>query len=447
MNETQAADRTSEDLASFWMPFTDNRYFKRDPRMLTAANGMHFTADDGHEVLDGTSGLWCVNAGHGRSQITDAVAKQLGTLDFGPTFQMGHPLPFRLAERLGAHLPAGLDRIFFANSGSEAVDSALKIARAYQHARGTPGRWRIIGRERAYHGVNFGGISAGGIGNNRRHFGPLLPGCDHLPHTHDLERNAFSRGQPEFGVERADELERLVGLHGAETIAACIVEPVAGSTGVLLPPKGYLQRLREICDKHDILLIFDEVITGFGRVGGAFASGRFDVVPDMITMAKGLTNGAIPMGAVAVRREIHDAFMQGDGKGPAIELFHGYTYSGHPVACAAGLAALDVFENEGLFERSLELEAKWADRAHELASAPNVIDVRNIGLVAGIELSPREGQPGQRAFEVFRHCYDQGLLIRVTADIIALSPPLIVSEAQIDQIFSVLGEALHAIGD
>jgi len=445
MNETRTPAKTTEDLASFWMPFTDNRYFKRDPRLMIAANGMHYTADDGHEVLDGTSGLWCVNAGHARSEITDAVAKQLGTLDFGPTFQMGHPLPFRLAERLGAHLPAGLDRIFFSNSGSEAVDSALKIARAYQHARGTPGRWRIIGRERAYHGVNFGGISVGGIVNNRRHFGPLVGGCDHLPHTHDLERNAFSRGLPEHGAERADELERLVGLHGAETIAACIVEPVAGSTGVLLPPRGYLQRLREICDRHDILLIFDEVITGFGRVGGAFASGRFEVVPDMITMAKGLTNGAVPMGAVAVRRDIHDAFMQGDGKGPAIELFHGYTYSGHPVACAAGLAALDVFENEGLFERSLEIESKWADRAHELASAPNVIDVRNIGLVAGIELAPREGQPGQRAFEIFRHCCDQGLLIRVTADIIALSPPLIVSEDQIDHIFNVLGDALHAI--
>lgn len=445
MNKSRNTAASHEEMASFWMPFTDNRYFKRDPRMMAAANGMHFTADDGHEILDGTAGLWCVNAGHARAEITDAVTKQLQTLDFGPTFQMGHHPPFRLAERLGAHLPAGLDRIFFTNSGSEAVDSALKIARAYQHARGTPGRWRIIGRERGYHGVNFGGISAGGIVNNRRHFGPLLPGCDHLPHTHDLTRNAFSRGQPKHGVELADELERLIGLNGAETIAACIVEPVAGSTGVLLPPKGYLERLREICDRHDILLIFDEVITGFGRVGDAFASSRFGVVPDMITLAKGLTNGAIPMGAVAVRRDIHDAFMQGDGKGPAIELFHGYTYSGHPVACAAGIAALDVYERDSLFQRSRELESKWADRAHELASAPSVIDVRNIGLVAGIELAPREGQPGQRAFEVFRRCYDQGLLIRVTADIIALSPPLIVSEEQIDHIFSVLGDALHAI--
>jgi len=433
------------DLAPFWMPFTDNRHFKRHPRLLTAAQGMHFTAEDGHDVLDGTAGLWCVNAGHGRPEITEAVTEQLKTLDFGPTFQMGHPMPFRLAERLEAHLPQGLDRIFFTNSGSEAVDTALKIARAWQHARGTPGRWRIIGRERAYHGVNFGGISAGGIGNNRRHFGPLLGGCDHLPHTHDLERNAFSRGQPEHGAERADELERLVALHGADTIAACIVEPVAGSTGVLLPPKGYLERLREICDRHDILLIFDEVITGFGRVGDAFGSGRFGVVPDMITMAKGLTNGAIPMGAVAVRRDIHDAFMQGEGKGPAIELFHGYTYSGHPVASAAGIAALDVYEREGLFQRARELESKWADRAHELASAPNVIDVRNIGLVAGIELAPREGKPGQRAFEVFHRCFEQGLLIRVTADIIALSPPLIVSEEEIDRIFSILGDALQAI--
>ena len=434
-------------LDQFWMPFTAGRYFKGDPRMLVAAEGMNFTADDGHSVLDGTAGLWCVNAGHGRSEIADAVSAQLRQLDFGPTFQMGHPLPFRFAERLSEFLPAGLDRVFFTNSGSESVDTALKIARAYQRARGQAGRWRLIGRERAYHGVNFGGISVGGIGPNRRPYGPLVGGTDHLPHTHDPERNAFTVGQPEHGVERADELERLIALHGADTVAAVIVEPIAGSTGVLLPPKGYLERLREICDRHDILLIFDEVITGFGRVGEAFAAQRFGVTPDMITMAKGMTNGAIPMGAVAVRREIHDAFEQGDPRGPGIELFHGYTYSGHPAACAAGLATLDIYEQEGLLTRSRELEAHWSRRAHELDGAPNVIDVRDFGLIAAVELAPRPGSPGERAFQVFRHCFDQGLLIRVTADIIALSPPLIVSTEQIDRIFSILGDALHACAD
>lgn len=437
--------RPDASLDAFWMPFTDNRYFKADPRMIVSAEGMHYTASDGHQVMDGTGGLWCVNAGHGRSEITDAVARQLGKLDYGPTFQLGHPLPFEFAERLAGHLPEGIDRVFFTNSGSESVDTALKIARAYQHARGQPGRWRLIGRERGYHGVNFGGISVGGIVNNRRHFGPLVGGTDHLPHTHDLARNAFTRGLPEQGAEYANELERILALHGPETVAAVIVEPIAGSTGVLMPPKGYLQRLREICDRHDILLIFDEVITGFGRTGAAFAAQRFDVRPDMITMAKGLTNGAVPMGAVATSRQIHDTFMQGDGKGPAIELFHGYTYSGHPTACAAGLASLDIYEREGLLTRARELEAHWEKRAHELASAPNVIDVRNFGLIAGIELAPREGAPGQRAFQVFRRCFDDGLLIRITADIIALSPPLIVTSEQIDEIFSRLGEALHAV--
>ena len=434
-------------LDAFWMPFTANQYFRADPRMLVAAEGMYYTADDGHSVLDGTSGLWCVNAGHGRSEIADAVGEQLRTMDFGPTFQMGHPLPFRFAERLADYLPEGLDRLFFTNSGSEAVDSALKIARAYQHARGQPGRWRLIGRSRAYHGVNFGGISVGGIGNNRRRFGPLVGGVDHLPHTHDPQRNAFTVGLPEHGVEYADELEHILALHGPETVAAVIVEPIAGSTGVLLPPKGYLQRLREICDRHDILLIFDEVITGFGRTGSAFAAQEFGVVPDMITMAKGMTNGAVPMGGVAAHRAIHDAFMQGDPRGPGIELFHGYTYSGHPTACAAGIAAMDVFEREGLFTRARELESHWARRAHELDNAPNVVDVRNYGLIAAIELAPRPGGAGERAFEVFRRCFDQGALIRVTADIIALSPPLIVSEAEIDRLFDILGEALQHCAD
>jgi len=439
--DTAAGART--DLDAFWMPFTANQYFKQDPRMLVEADGMHFTADDGHRVLDATAGLWCVNAGHGRQEITDAVARQLGKLDYGPTFQMGHPLPFEFAERLTHHLPEGMDRVFFTNSGSESVDTALKIARAYQHARGQSGRWRLIGRARGYHGVNFGGISVGGIVNNRRLFGPLVGGVDHLPHTHDLEHNAFSKGQPEWGAHLADELENLVALHGADTIAAVIVEPVAGSTGVLLPPKGYLERLRAICDRHGIVLIFDEVITGFGRTGTAFAAERFGVKPDMITMAKGMNNGSIPMGGVAVSRGIYDAFMHDRAAGPAIELFHGYTYSGHPAACAAGIAAMDIYEREGLLTRGSELEAHWEKRAHELASAPNVIDVRNLGLIAGIELAPRDGAPGQRAFEVFRRCFDDGLLIRVTADIIALSPPLIVSEAQIDEIFSTLGNALH----
>ncbi|MDZ7747600.1 MAG: aminotransferase class III-fold pyridoxal phosphate-dependent enzyme [Halofilum sp. (in: g-proteobacteria)] len=342
-------------------------------------------------------------------------------------------------------LPEGLDRVFFTNSGSESVDTALKIARAYQHARGQGGRWRLIGRARGYHGVNFGGISVGGIMPNRRLYGPMVGGTDHLPHTHDLEHNAFSRGQPARGAHLADELENLVALHGADTLCAVIVEPVAGSTGVLLPPQGYLQRLREICDRHDILLVFDEVITGFGRTGAAFGAERFGVTPDMITMAKGITNGAVPMGAVAVRREIHDAFMQGEAAGPRIELTHGYTYSGHPVACAAGLAALDIYEREDLLGRASALEDYWERRAHELAGAPNVIDVRNLGLIAGIELAPREGAPGQRAFEVFRRCFDDGVLIRVTADIIALSPPLIVSEEEIDRMFATLGDALHAV--
>jgi beta-alanine--pyruvate transaminase len=436
--------QTGGDYAAFWMPFTDNQQFKREPRMLVEAEGMTYRAQDGHEVLDGTAGLWCVNAGHGRREIIDAVARQLEKLDFAPTFQMGHPLPFELAERLTEHTPAGLDRVFFTNSGSESVDTALKIARAYQHARGQAGRWRLIGRERAYHGVNFGGTSVGGIGNNRKVYGPLLAGTDHVRHTHDLERNAFSDGLPEHGAELAEDLERLVTLHGAETIAAFIVEPIAGSTGVLLPPKGYLERVREICDRHGILLIFDEVITGFGRVGASFAAERFGVTPDMITMAKGLTNGVVPMGAVAVRREIHDAFMHGSASGAAIDLFHGYTYSGHPTACAAGLAALDIFERDGLLTRARELEDYWAKRAHELDTAPNVIDVRNYGLIAAVELAAKPGAPGQRGFEALRRCFEDGLLVRVTGDIIALSPPLIVSEEQIDRIFSLLGDALHA---
>ncbi|MFC0219508.1 aspartate aminotransferase family protein [Pseudochelatococcus lubricantis] len=434
-------------LDSYWMPFTANRQFKKAPRLLAAAEGMHYTTDDGRRVLDGTAGLWCVNAGHGRRQITAAVERQLSTLDYAPSFQMGHPIAFEFAERLAAIAPGGpeakLDRVFYTGSGSESVDTALKIAIAYQRAIGQGTRTRVIGRERGYHGVGFGGISVGGLVNNRRVF-PLLPGTDHLRHTHDPDRNAFTRGLPEHGAELADDLERLVALHGAETIAAVIVEPVAGSTGVLLPPKGYLERLREIATRHGILLIFDEVISGFGRLGTPFATDYFGVTPDIVTTAKGLTNGTIPMGAVFVKRDVHDALMTGPEA--AIELFHGYTYSGHPVACAAGLATLDVYAGEGLLTRGAALAQEWEDAIFTLKDAPNVIDIRTIGLVAGIELASRPGAAGARAYDVFLDCFHKGLLIRVTGDIIALSPPLIVEREQIGEIVSVLGDALASAG-
>jgi len=428
-------------LENYWMPFTANRQFKASPRLLVSAKGMHYASDDGRDVLDGTAGLWCVNAGHGRETITAAVERQLATLDYAPSFQMGHPVAFDFAERLARIAPGGLDRVFFANSGSESVDTALKIALAYQRAVGQASRTRLIGRERGYHGVGFGGISVGGLVNNRRAFAAQLPGVSHLRHTHDLTRNAFVRGQPDHGAELADDLERLVALHGAETIAAVIVEPVAGSTGVLIPPKGYLERLRQLCTQHGLLLIFDEVITGFGRLGAPFATDLFGVVPDLVTAAKGLTNGTIPMGAVFASRAVHDALMTGPEA--AIELFHGYTYSGHPVACAAGLATLDIYEQEGLLTRAAEIEAVWADAMHSLAGLPNVIDVRTIGLVAGIELSPRAGAPGSRAYDVFVDCFERGLLIRVTGDIIALSPPLIVEPGHIEAMLTILSAALR----
>ncbi len=434
----------SPKLDSFWMPFTANRQFKAAPRMLATAEGMYYTDVDGNSVLDGTAGLWCVNAGHGRKQISSAVEKQLSTMDFAPTFQMGHNIAFDFATRLGEIAPRGdgkiLDRVFFTGSGSESVDTALKIAIAYQRAIGQGTRTRVIGRERGYHGVGFGGISVGGLVNNRRVF-PLLPGADHLRHTHDLEKNAFSKGQPEHGAELADDLERMVALHGAETIAAVIVEPLAGSTGVLVPPKGYLDRLAAIAKKHGILLIFDEVITGFGRLGTPFASDYFGVTPDLITTAKGLTNGAIPMGAVFASRHIYDGLMHGPEG--AIELFHGYTYSGHPVACAAGIATLDVYAEEGLLTRAAELADSWQEAMHSLKSAKNVIDIRTLGLVAGIELSSRDGAVGARAYDVFVDCFKKGLLIRVTGDVIALSPPLIVSKEEIAKIVSVLGDAIN----
>ncbi|BBE34508.1 aspartate aminotransferase family protein [Sphingosinicella microcystinivorans] len=428
-------------LDNFWMPFTANRQFKAAPRLLAEAEGMYYRSDDGRRVLDGTAGLWCVNAGHGRREIAEAVGEQLRTLDYAPTFQMGHPIAFRFAERLGEIAPAGLDRIFFTNSGSEAVDTALKIAVAYQRAIGQGTRTRFIGRERGYHGVGFGGISVGGLVNNRRVF-PTLPGTDHLRHTHDPVRNAFSQDLPEHGAELADDLERLVGLHGAETIAAVIVEPMAGSTGVLLPPKGYLERLREIATRHGILLIFDEVITGFGRLGTPFATEKFGVQPDIVTTAKAITNGAVPMGAVFCARGVHDALMQGPES--AIELFHGYTYSGHPVACAAGMATLDIYAREGLLTRAAELEAYWKEAVFSLRGLPTITDIRAIGLVAGIELASREGAPGSRAYDVFTDCFQRGLLIRVTGDIIALSPPLIAEKAEIDTMIEMLRETIKA---
>jgi beta-alanine--pyruvate transaminase len=433
----------NDPLAAFWMPFTANRAYKAHPRQLASAKDMHYTTDQGARVLDGTSGLWCVNAGHCRTPITEAIRKTAGELDFAPVFQLGHPLAFELATRLARLMPEGLDRIFFTNSGSESVDTALKIALAYQRARGQGTRTRLIGRERGYHGVGFGGISVGGIVNNRRQYGTLLTGVDHMSHTHNLENNAFSRGQPQWGAHLADDLERIVALHGAETIAAVIVEPMAGSTGVLIPPIGYLERLRAICDTHGILLIFDEVITAFGRIGGATAAGTLGVTPDMITMAKGLTNAAVPMGAVAVRRSVHDTIVEGAADG--IELFHGYTYSGHPLAAAAALATLDLYQAEGLFDRAHELGRYWEDAMHSLRGKRHVIDVRTIGLVGGIELQPRPGAPTKRATELFQKCFDAGLLVRATGDIIALSPPLILETAHIDEMVGRIAQLVETV--
>jgi beta-alanine--pyruvate transaminase len=438
------SDTSPSSLEEFWMPFSANRQFKSKPRMFIAAKDMHYTTDDGREVLDATAGLWCCNIGHARPRVVEAVQKQIETLDYAPAFQMGHPKVFELGTRLADMMPGDIDHVFFTNSGSESVDTALKIALAYHKAKGDAGRTRLVGRERGYHGVGFGGISVGGIPNNRRFFGSLLTGVDHLPHTHNLSENAFSKGQPEWGAHLADELENIVGLHGADTIAAVIVEPIAGSTGVLIPPQGYLERLREICTKHGILLIFDEVITAFGRVGATTTAAEYyGVQPDMITMAKGLTSGTIPMGAVAVKGEIYDAFMTGPEN--AIELFHGYTYSGHPVAAAAGLATLETYEEEGLFDRTGELAPYWEEALHSLKGLPRVIDLRNTGLIGAIELEGIEGKPTERAFDAFLKCFDKGLLIRTTGDTIALSPPLIISREQIDEIFGTLSDVIKEI--
>ena len=440
-----ALDRkpTPNDLNAFWMPFTANRQFKSAPRMFVAAKDMHYTTSDGRQVLDGTAGLWCCNAGHCRPKITEAIQKQAAELDYAPAFQMGHPIAFELANRLVDIAPNGIEHVFYTNSGSESVETALKIAIAYHRARGEGARTRLIGRERGYHGVNFGGISVGGIVNNRKMFGTLLGGVDHLPHTHLPAQNAFTKGQPEHGAYLADDLERIVALHGAETIAAVIVEPMAGSTGVLMPPKGYLEKLREITRKHGILLIFDEVITGFGRLGSAFAAQHFDVLPDMMTTAKGLTNGVIPMGAVLTTAAVHDAFMNGPEH--MIELFHGYTYSGNPIAAAAGIATLDTYKEEGLFQRAADLEGYWADALHSLKGLPHVIDIRNMGLIGAVELQPMEGAPTKRAFEAFLRAYDKGILIRTTGDIIAMSPPLIISKAEIDQLIGTLADVLKTL--
>ncbi|SIS36852.1 aspartate aminotransferase family protein [Insolitispirillum peregrinum] len=441
--DTTASATATNDLSSFWMPFTANRQFKSAPRMLTRAKGMFYETSEGRPVLDGTAGLWCCNAGHGDPRIVSAIQNQAAELDYAPAFQMGHPLAFTLASRLAQLMPGDLNRVFFTNSGSESVDTALKIALAYHRVRGEATRTRLIGRERGYHGVGFGGISVGGIVNNRRFFGSLLNGVDHMRHTHQPELNAFTRGQPEHGAELADDLERIVALHGAETIAAVIVEPMAGSTGVLMPPKGYLERLRSICDKYGILLIFDEVITGFGRLGSSFAVERFGVIPDLVTTAKGITSGTVPMGAVFARDGIYDAFMHGAPN--AIELFHGYTYSAHPLACAAALATLDIYRDDKLFERADSLAQYWEDAAFSLKGISNVVDIRTMGLIAGIELSSRPGAIGERAFEAFLKCYDKGVMIRTTGDIIALSPPLIIEKEHIDQIFNTLAEVLPTI--
>ena len=431
----------ASDLGAYWMPFTANRQFKDKPRMLARASGMYYETPEGRKVLDGVAGLWCVNAGHGRQEITDAVSRQLAEMDYAPPFQMGHPAAFELANALVRVAPAGLEHVFFTNSGSESVDTALKIALAFHRARGDAARVRLLGRERGYHGVGFGGISVGGMVANRKAWpSAMIPGVDHLKHTHDPARNGFTRGLPAHGAEFADDLERLVALHDASTIAAVIVEPIAGSTGVVLPPVGYLQRLREICDKHGILLIFDEVITGFGRTGSPFAAQEFGVTPDMITCAKGLTNGAVPMGAVLVSRKIYDAFMAGPA---GIELFHGYTYSAHPIACAAGLAALDVYRRDGLLTRAKQMAPAFEQAVHSLRGLPHVIDIRNYGLVAGIELASIAGSPGARAFGVYLECFERGLLIRTTGDIIALSPALIIEPDHIDELAGILGAALR----
>src|ERR1700758_4631428 len=438
------ATRQTNDLDAFWLPFTPNRAFKRAPRLITSAKGMHYFTPDGRAVLDGLAGVWCSNAGHNRDSIVSAIQRQAAELDYAPAFHFAHPKSFELASRIAALAPADLDRVFFCNSGSEAVDTALKIALAYHHVRGEGARTRLIGRERGYHGVGFGGIAVGGIVNNRKHFGALLAGVDHLPHTYDREKQAFTKGEPEYGSHFADELENLVNLHGANTIAAVIVEPMAGSTGVIPAPKGYLKRLREITQKHGILLIFDEVITGYGRLGHAFAAERYGVLPDMLTFAKGVTNGAAPMGGVIVRDTIHDAFMNGPEH--VVELTHGYTYSAHPLACAAGLATLDIYRDEKLFERANKIEPKFADAVMSLKGQPNVVDIRTVGLTAGIDLASKPDAVGKRGYDAMVSAFhDNDLMLRIAGDTLALTPPLIISEDQIGEIIDKVGKVIRAV--
>ncbi|ABE38526.1 aspartate aminotransferase family protein [Rhodopseudomonas pseudopalustris] len=439
-----SAVNVPNDLEAFWMPFTANRAFKRAPKMIAGAKDMHYFTTDGRKIIDAASGMWCSNAGHGRTEISAAIAAQAEALDFSPPFQFGQPKAFELASRIVELAPDGLDHVFFCNSGSEAADTALKIAMAWQQIRGQGSRTRFIGRERGYHGVGFGGTAVGGIGNNRKMFGTLLNGVDHLPATYDRDKQAFSKGEPEYGAHFADALEGLVNLHGANTIAAVIVEPMAGSTGVLPAPKGYLKKLREITKKHGILLIFDEVITGFGRLGHAFAAERYGVTPDMITFAKGVTNGAVPMGGVIASAEIHDAFMSGPDY--AVELFHGYTYSAHPLACAAGLATLDIYRDEKLFERAKALEPKFADAVMALRSEPNVLDIRTIGLTAGIDLAPLSDGPGKRGYEAMNSAFhDHELMLRIAGDTLALTPPLILSEDHIGEIADKVAKVIRAV--
>jgi beta-alanine--pyruvate transaminase len=431
------------DMDAYWMPFTGNRQFKANPRLMASADGMYFKTTDGRDVLDGVSAMWCCNAGHNRPRIVEAIRQQVGEMDYSPAFQIGHHKAFELANRLVALMPGTLNHVFFTNSGSESVETALKMAIAYHRIQGDGARTRLIGREKGYHGVNFGGMSVGGMPANRKMFGALVAGVDHLRHTHGDPRNAFSRGEPEYGAELADDLERLCALHDPSTIAACIVEPVQGSAGVIVPPKGYLKRLREICDKHGILLIFDEVITGFGRLGTPFAVDYFGVEPDLVTTAKGITNGVIPMGAVFAQAKIYDAFMQGPPN--AIEFFHGYTYSGNPIACAAALATLDTYAEEGLLTRAASLAKYWEDAMHSLRGARNVIDVRNLGLIGAVELATGAGGPTQRGFEAYVKLFEAGLLCRTTGDTIAFAPPLIAEYSHIDFLAETLGKVIQSI--
>jgi len=443
-SENFQAGPTAEDLEALWMPFTHNRYFRKHPRTVVQGEGMYYTAADGRRILDGLSGLWCSNAGHRHPRIVEAIKHQLDVLDYAPPFQSNHDKAFELAGALTRTVGRGFDQVFFTNSGSEAVDTALKIALAYHKARGEGGRFRFIGRAKGYHGVGFGGISVGGMVANRKAFASaLLPGVDHLPHTHDLAHMAFSRGQPTWGAHLADELEKIIQLHDASTIAAVIVEPMQGSAGVIVPPVGYLERLREICTRHGILLIFDEVITGFGRMGGLFSQDVLGVVPDIITFAKGITSGVIPLGGALVQKHIHEACMTGPEH--LVEFFHGYTYSGHPLACAAGLAALAVYREEGLMERARALAPVLEDAIHSLRGAPHVIDVRNFGMAAAIELEPRPGAPTTRAMEVFHHCFDHGALVRYTSDIIAIGPALVATESQLSELVSRVDTALRHV--